>query len=148
MITVLAPFLYTASSKVERASSSPGVRQLQYQGFVWCFLLATALTLWGVLGEILTVGFLLGEIQAGGALPYTAIVPFALLLFVSVILLCTYAWRGICAVVSYQTIRSSHKSDRALAIPVDLGEGLNLGEVHKGSPDTTLPPPLPPWSVL
>lgn len=141
MITVLAPFLYTALSTVERPHSSFGVRQLQYQGFVWCFLLATALTLWAVLGELVTVGILLKEIEAGGALPSAATVPFNLLLFASVILLCTYAWRGIYWIVTYQADRASHA--RALLATVEA-IGLNIVEEHKDS----LEAPLPSWPVL
>src|SRR5207245_131908 len=54
MVTVLAPFLYTALGTVEHPHSRTGLRRPQYQGFVWSFLLATAITLWAFRVALLT----------------------------------------------------------------------------------------------
>jgi hypothetical protein len=141
MVTVLAPFLYTALSRVEHPHSRTGLRRPQYQGFVWSFLLATALTLWAVLGELITVSVLLSEIGAGGALPFATVVLFALLLVLGVVLLCVYAWRGINWIVTYQADRPSHANElqaRARVI------GVKLAEETKGKFEA----PLPSWSVM
>jgi hypothetical protein len=140
MVIVLAPFLYTALSTVEHPHSTTGKREPQYQGFVWCFLVTTALTLWAVLGELLTVAALLSEI-AGGALPVPGVLLFALMVVLSVTLLCIYVWRRIDGTVTYQADHESHRKKHLQKAKV---RGLNLLEEVR----EPVQAPLPSWSVL
>jgi hypothetical protein len=149
MTIVLAPFVYTALSKVEHPHNTTGQREPQYQGFVWCFLVATALTLWAVVGELLTVAALLGEIAVaalppagtGGALPLAGTVLFAVMVVFGVILLCIYVWRRIDGTVNYQKDREVHKKKHMQMAKVC---GLNLLEEVREPVEA----PLPSWSVF
>src|SRR5438309_5536656 len=63
VLVVLAPFLYRATSRPSSVTSPQGTPDTQYQGFVFGFLLATWLTVWAVVGEVVTIFFLFGELQ-------------------------------------------------------------------------------------
>src|SRR5262249_9874014 len=102
VMIVFSPLLYGLRT-VEYPHNRTGVREAQYQGFVWCFLLASALRLWAVLGERLTVALVLGEIEAGGALPSAAFALLVLLVLAAIGLLSGYSWRGIYWIVTYQS---------------------------------------------
>ena len=99
MTTLLAPLLYAAMQTVEEGKGEP-----KFLGFVGWFLVASAVTLWGVLGELLTVALLVAEMQIGGALPLQSIGVFLALVLLALVLLGFYLWRGIDWRLKYQTI--------------------------------------------
>ena len=141
IITVLAPLVYTALSSGEPPQRGMGVGRPHYQGFVWGFLLATVLTLWGSLGQVVTVIFLLREIAASDGLSSSATIALDGLLGMSILLFCVYSWRGIAWIVTFQGNQTS-KSDSGCAPALPVGP--NLLEGRKGSSA----PSLPPWHLL
>jgi hypothetical protein len=90
LVALLATLFYTAVRSVKTPHGKTGVKEPQYQGFVWSFLVATALTLWAILGELETVGLLLAEIRYVGAIPGSVIAVLGILGGVSLILVCAY----------------------------------------------------------
>jgi hypothetical protein len=68
LLLLVAPFAYNAT-KVER---KVGQNEVQAQGLVVAFLLASAITLWAVLGQLWLVFFLIGEAQVTNVLPEAA----------------------------------------------------------------------------
>lgn len=103
LIALLAPLVYAAMRSVDPPEPVADVKEPKYHGFVWTFLLSSALTLWAVLGELVTVGLLLAEIQRGGAVPDSVIVVLVVLGAFSLILVCAHVLRGTRWVVAYQT---------------------------------------------
>jgi hypothetical protein len=59
-LTVVAPFGYNA---VRCPEKTDGGKRLEYHGYVWSLLSATALTLWAVLGQLVTLSLLLKELH-------------------------------------------------------------------------------------
>jgi len=101
------------------------------------FLLASALTLWAVLGELVTVILLLAEIRAEGAIPGSVIAVLGGLGGISLILVCVYVLRGTYWVVKYQTDQSTHKAK--------LRAGASFDE---DIPEAKTEAPLPSWSIF
>ncbi len=140
VITVLAPLLYNTVRGIQdppddTAGQEP--KEPQYQGFVWSFLLASAMTFWAVLGELGAMYFLFREIVAGGALSLSA--PFLTGLFViTLALLLIYLWRGSYWIIRYQVY---HATSRGAASPPPRTA---LTEARKAARATR----LPPWPVL
>lgn len=93
-VTVLAPVFYTALQTAEKGGGT-GSKAPEHTGFVGSFLLASALTLWGVLGEICTMGLLIGEIAIAGALAIYTSVLWLILVLIAAGLLIWYLWKGI-----------------------------------------------------
>ena len=111
MITLLAPLLYTAMQKVEGTSESG--KEPEFQGLVGWFLVASALTSWGVLGQLFTVAHLVAEIELVGGLPPGPTYLFHALVLLAVVLLGVYVWRGIDWRLKYQTIPSVPRAAEA-----------------------------------
>jgi hypothetical protein len=65
MLVLAAPLLYTALQT--RGKDAAGRKQ-QYEGTIWAFGVASVATLWGVFGQLATVGLLFREIQKAGNL--------------------------------------------------------------------------------
>jgi hypothetical protein len=72
-LLLIAPFLFKTLSKrkivqVDDGTGTGATRDaIQYQGYVVSFLVATAIILWAVVGELFTMGLLLGELLTGKA---------------------------------------------------------------------------------
>ena len=141
MLTVLAPFLYRALSTVESRRDKSAPEPLQYQGFVWSFLLASILTVWSVIGAMATAGVFLLELNSGGKLLLAAFVLLESLLAVTTILVIIYAWRSLFWTVSYQADRDTRAKVRGLEAKI---LGVKLADDQEPKLDT----PLPRWSVL
>jgi hypothetical protein len=89
---LVAPFLFAATESPRLVKKDDSL-QVQGQGTVAGYLLACAVTLTGVLGQLATVFFLLGEIETKGALPDEALVFLVVLLAIAALLVLLYAWR-------------------------------------------------------
>jgi hypothetical protein len=64
MLVLAAPLLYTA---LQTRGKDAAARK-QYEGTIWAFGVASVATLWGVFGQLATVGLLFREIQKAGNL--------------------------------------------------------------------------------
>jgi hypothetical protein len=98
-IILVAPLLFSAFARASATKADDG--EPSYTGHVWTFLLACLLTLWAVIGEIVTISILLEELTAGalsGSLSWL----FLVLLGILAILLAIYAWGTIRATICYK----------------------------------------------
>ena len=87
-LILLAPFVY-----VTTRTHDPGSTDLH--GYVWSFLLSSLITLWAVLGELVTIAFLLNELSATGSVPNSVAYVFVGLMFAAALLMLYYLWTGI-----------------------------------------------------
>jgi hypothetical protein len=65
MLVLVAPLVYVAAQRRIRDADD---KSQQYEGTTWAFALASVVTLWGVFGELATVGLLFREIEKAGGL--------------------------------------------------------------------------------
>jgi hypothetical protein len=98
-LVVIAPLVFSAAQRVESPQAADeGPR---YKGFIWGFLLACFLTLWGVLGELGTLFVLLREVEAG-FFPESVMWLFTGLLVVAFIAVFVYSWIRIQATITWK----------------------------------------------
>lgn len=115
ILILAAPTLYSLARKPVVPPPTPPV----YHGFVGVFIVASGVILWGALGQLATVAFVLMELSAArqlGALPACALVGVVGLLVI------VLAWYG---------ARTIYTVPQAQAVPETGGAG-----------------PLPRWSML
>ena len=119
MLVLVAPLVYAAAQKrIQDAKDGTP----QYKGTTWAFGFASVVTLWGVFGELATVGLLFREIEKAGGLD-------TLLVWASWVVL------GL-IVVSAITYTGRRMRQIAESPPADDGAGLT----SPGTPGT--------WSLL
>jgi hypothetical protein len=93
VLVLVAPLVYTATqSPVEVHMTNPN-KEPQYQGYVGSFLVSSAVTIWAVVGELITVALLFREIERAKSLPTGSLWLLYFLVAVAGILLAFYAWR-------------------------------------------------------
>ena len=140
VLIVLAAFVYNATRQPTKKN---GKEEVQYQGYVWSFLLASAMTLWAVLGELATMFLLLAEIQAEGSMSAPPILVFQSVLAAAGVVLIVYAWRTI-----YWTVESQHvnlMAEQELLFERLRDRGVKVEQIKK---EQLEPPGLPKWSML
>jgi cytochrome c oxidase subunit IV len=140
MLILISGFVYTATRRPKETTTQTGGRQVQYQGYVWSFLLASFATLWAVLGELATLSFLLTEIGLQGFLSGGSLHIFQGALLLAGLLALVYAWRSVAAIVSTQTDRETQRSQLE-------------SQIRRLSPQAVprrneIEPALPSWSLL
>jgi hypothetical protein len=135
ILIVIAPFIYTATQSAAAYDDSQAGKEPQLQGYVWSFLLATAITVWAVLGEIGTMFAIFDEIRVGQTMPDAAIAVLALVLALSAVLLLVMSWKRVKAIVEYQWTRKEQ-----------IKKGLTTDEATFGV--ASVEPALPAWTVL
>ncbi len=89
-LVVLAPLVFVALR-----SGNPSTTNQTVEGRGWTFLLATAVSLWGVVGELVTVGLVLYEAQNGGTLPLGAVTPMWCVIGAALVLVGVYGFRSV-----------------------------------------------------
>jgi hypothetical protein len=87
IIVVAAPFVFSAT---RIAKVTPGAVP-KFKGLVLGFLAACLFTLWGVLGELATVGLIFREIQLAGSFPSSVVYLLYGLLVIAIVLTYFYA---------------------------------------------------------
>ncbi len=90
ILVVLAPFLYTAFRKGRPTPTGP-----EFAGRNVGFLVASAVTIWAVCGQIATIGLVLYEAQHAKALALGAVIPMLAALGVALVLTCAYSVQSI-----------------------------------------------------
>jgi membrane protein implicated in regulation of membrane protease activity len=113
---------------------------VQYQGYVWSFLLASFVTLWAVLGELATLWFLLTEIGVQGTLSTGPLRVFQGVLLLAGLLVFFYTWRSFGQIVKTQTEREKQKSQLETKIKRFAPQNVPARD--------DLEPALPPWPLL
>jgi hypothetical protein len=105
-LTVVAPFGYNT---VRCAEKTDGGKRLEYHGYVWSFLTATALLLWAVLGQLATLSLLLNEPQSHDAMPGFVRWAFQLVLLLAAIGLIPYTRQSIRLAVENRDLQPAQK---------------------------------------
>lgn len=142
-LIVIGPFAYTATQGIKPVHRTRTVKEPQFQGYVWSFLLATAITLWAVLGELATMFAVFDEIQVGQTMPEVALGIFAALLAISGVLLLVMSWKRIKTIIEFQRDLPAQRRKQLETHP--RFAGLAVEE----APDAELlEPELPSWPVL
>lgn len=150
-LIVLGPFIYNATRRQVDVSRSAEVTEPQFQGYVWSFLLATAITLWAVLGEIATTFAIFNELQAADAVPEAAVWLLGAVMLIGGILLLPMSWSRAKSIIEFQRDAPAQRR-RTLGV-LRLSERM-LGVEEGGIPEVLEAPgaeepvPLPTWSVL
>jgi len=167
LMAVLAPLAYNFIGKPESADATltgqssfdtttlvqslihpntiPEQKPYQYQGYIWGFLVACTLTLGAVIGEVIILIFLLGDLST--IKPMNATVGFIqLLLCLAVIAVGYYGWRTIPWTLQ---IQRSQQNARMEAHRHFIDRTLNLqGEALTRYVQNNPKPALPSWSLL
>jgi hypothetical protein len=99
-LIILAPAVYNLirSPALDATSGS-----IKYEGYVLFFVLASALTVWGALGQLATAGFVVEELFHARAFPHSTMVSFLVVLGIVSIMLLYYAWSTIFSTAKIQT---------------------------------------------
>jgi hypothetical protein len=129
-----APLVYAATQRVVDLRPSRPSQELQLQGYVGAFIIASVLTLAGVVGEGWALWQLLSEVGGGGAMPLAIVVLMQAALGLGGFLLIWYAWRTVRGILTYQcdTDGLKERQRRRARAPGEVGEL----------------PQRPSWSVL
>lgn len=112
VIAVVAGFVYLAVRKTVQVTGAAG-KEVQYQGYVLTFCIASTLSIWAVLGQLGTMFLVLDEIHAQGALSLAPTAVFTGLLVVAGFAVFAYAWTTIDATVRWQTDTDTRKQEQA-----------------------------------
>jgi len=116
-ISGLAPIVYNFTRKtVENATAVDGV---EYRGRIAWFLIASAITLWAVLGQLGMQTLTLLELHAARQLPTSVFVTLLIALAVLTILLVIYAIYTICKTATMQTIKKIETSREAIRVEAE-----------------------------
>jgi hypothetical protein len=92
ILVVLAPFIFVATrTKSGDADDGSPI----YEGYVWAFLVASAVTLWAVFGELTTLAFVFAELQHADTLSWWSVAPILATLVLSELLVAWYSVRSI-----------------------------------------------------
>ena len=70
-------------------------KDIQYQGYVWAFLLASGIIIWAVTGELATMGPLLAELHGEKAISAEALAILWGVLVVGLLVVLFYSWNTI-----------------------------------------------------
>ncbi len=137
VLAVAAPFAFNSARVVTNLTAQ--VKELKYEGYVWSFLLSSALTLWAVLGELATLGLLFAELEWAGSLSRVALIPIGVAIAVAIVGVLYYAWRSIGWVLAKQTEFTLAVAERLAQVPRERVDAL---VAEKGEPTQ------PPWAVM
>ena len=134
ILVVLAPFTYRALSRAKPVTTNQGP-DIQYQGYAGGFLLATWLTVWAVLGQVIVIFFFITDLQGSAGVE-----ALLLALFIAAgLLLVVYVWVSVQVVLSIQADRAAHKSKLQFQFAV-VNQSVTDAELSNA--------PLPAWQVL
>jgi hypothetical protein len=98
-LIILAPAVYNLL-RFPVKDNSDGIK---YEGFVFFFVLASALTVWGALGQLATAGFVVRELFHARAFSHSTMVSFLVVLGIVSIMLICYAFLTIDSTATRQT---------------------------------------------
>lgn len=90
VLVVVAPVTYAVFQRKVNVGGTE-----HYRGKAWALLLASAVTLWAVLGQVWTVYLLLGQLDAAGEITSTAITIMQAAVGIGALLAVIYVWRQV-----------------------------------------------------
>ncbi len=137
LLVVIGPFIYRATSSSVKTTTAQATTDVQYQGSAAGFIVATGLTVWGVVGELATVFLLFGEIHSAGSTSDAILVPFLAVIGIADLAFAIYVWRAIGWIDDLQKDKPMHTSN--------LTQLMNAAGVK---PPATVVAPLPAWPAF
>lgn len=158
MVVLIAPLMYTASTK--RFPPDPNAKDgaYQYEGTIRMLLLTCLLTVWGVSGELVTVATTFYLLMQESFVSLLALIIFGLFLLVALVYAFRYAYRSIPWTI--QDLQAD-KTTRQLAIAMQVRNKLSLSNEQPVPEDAkanlteeeriqakNYHPPLRNWSLL
>jgi hypothetical protein len=144
ILIVFAPVVYAATRRPKETTLRPGDpddegKDIQYQGFVWSFLVASGLTIWAVVGEMATIGLLLAELHGEKSISTEALYVLWGVLGAAALVVLHYSWNTIRWMIELKSSRPAAKKRRAHKLKK---EGRATGSVARIEPDLAPVPML------
>jgi len=136
-IAGLAPVVYNFTRRMVENPNALDGTGVEYRGRVIYFLIASAVTLWAVLGQLGMQTLTVFELHEGGSIPKSVFVTLLLVLALLTILLIIYAVYTICKTAMTQTIEEL-RSNRAVMRAEAAAAGLSV----------LFHTPQPRWALL
>jgi hypothetical protein len=141
-LIVFAPVVYAATRRPTQTNLHPGSadadKEIQYQGFVWSFLLASGITLWAVVGEMATIGLLIVELHGEKSISTAALYILWGVLGAGALLILYYCWNTIRWMIESKSSHPKAKKKRARKLK---HEGRATGPIKNIEP-TLAPVPI------
>jgi hypothetical protein len=138
---LIGPFLYTAFQTGVEVHQRGKAATLQYQGYVWAFLIATVVTLWATVGEFATIYKLFDQLHTAASLPEAGLNAFEALVIVAGISLVMLSWRRLRAILKSQSKEEQKTRKKA------THQGLALEGITDVA-ETDVKPELEPWPAF
>ncbi len=146
VLILVAPLVYTATRRptyVHRRTAKAA--EPQYLGVVFFFLVASALTLGAVLGELATVLQLFREIRTANSLPVAAVWLMGVLVVAAALLLVRYSGQTIGWILTDQCDIPRHRKKKHAEL---VASGSAFKEDGSVITEAEVEPELPSWSML
>lgn len=143
LLAIIAAITYKATMAPVEVDTGNGQKALQPQGTVGGFLVASALTLWSVFGQIVTVGLVFGVIQSQHDLSAISTLIFWIVLALAVVSILIFSWRSI-----PETIREQASPEARARRRARLANEMRANQVAVPANEEEIRAPLPPWSLL
>lgn len=141
VLILVAPLIYTATQSPKDVHRTKTLKEPQYQGYVVSFLIASAVTLWATVGELVTVVLLFREIQTSRSLPDAAVALMIALAVAAVLLLYFYSFRTLGWILKRQCDVPKLKEEKRAELEARVGPNMAPTEDQ-------IVPELPAWSLL
>lgn len=109
VLVAIAPLCFRALSSETRVLTPSASGDIQYQGTVFGFLLATMLTLWGALGQLATLAALSMEMLISSG-QYSATLALLASLVVGIVAVIWFAWSTFKPLLQHQADIAGHAS--------------------------------------
>lgn len=162
VIVVVAGLVYSAFRTLELVDSETDEDEKQIQGYVGFFVIACVLTLWAVVGELLTILALLHAIDDANALSSLVLTLFAAFIWLALVCALIYTWQAMRSTLEALTISrnalqlqlfTATQDWDIVTIEPPADEALEQGRRQERrrlrlEPRKKDNPPLPRWSVL
>jgi heme/copper-type cytochrome/quinol oxidase subunit 2 len=146
VLILIAPLVYTSTQNAVLVHRRSPEKEAQYQGYVVAFLVSSAITLWAVVGELVTVLLLFREIRTGNSIPEAAVWVMGAIVVVACALISLYAWRTIDAVITDECELRDARRARKVALHRELLRTCETPETVPGAHE--LQPARAAWALL
>jgi hypothetical protein len=161
VVVVIAGLVYSAFNRLETVEGDNGEEEKQNQGLVGFFVVACALTLWAVAGELLTILALLRAIDGATDVSSLVLNLFAAFIWLALVCVVIYTWQAMQSTLEALAVSRDASQVSFFATPRDLEIITVEPQEQEGAPAEERGqrvlrvqsrrmenPPLPRWSVL
>ena len=140
VLVLVAPFIYTATQSPKDVHIMNPNPEPQYQGYVVSFLVTSTLTIWAIVGELITVALLFREIEKANSLPIGALWLLYIAVAVAGVLLAFYVWRTIKWILDRQCDTARLQAAKYAALSAQFGAAAPA--------QAAVQPALPAWPLM